>query len=76
MYCIVVYCRVVCVGGDGMFAELLNGIILMHNVRSGVDLHNEHSRLRQPELRIGVIPAGTHLSYFTTGILAYFILSA
>ena len=41
-----------------MFAELLNGMIVMHNDRLGVDIHSDHSRLRQPDLRIGVIPAG------------------
>lgn len=59
-----VYCclhRVVCVGGDGMFAELLNGILVMHNSRLGVDVHSANSRLRQPLLRIGIIPAGITL---------------
>lgn len=41
-----------------MFAELLNGLLFLHNKRAGVNVNDEHERLRQPHLRIGVIPAG------------------
>ena len=44
-----------------MFAELLNGMICLHNTRMGVDLDDERQRIHQPELRLGVIPAGTYL---------------
>lgn len=50
--------RVVCVGGDGIFAELLNGILRMHNTRVGVDLEDPTEVLCRPPMRIGVIPAG------------------
>jgi len=43
-----------------MFAELLNGVINLHNTRMRVDLDDCNSRLMQPPMRIGVIPAGVY----------------
>ena len=52
-----------------MFAEILNGILLQHNLKHGVNLDDETEILKRPNMRIGVIPAGRYwkptISYFT-----------
>lgn len=53
------YDGVICVGGDGMFAELLNGTILRTQVQSEVNYDSISSSLKQPNIAIGVIPAGS-----------------
>ncbi|XP_067944520.1 ceramide kinase-like [Watersipora subatra] len=64
------YDGIVCVGGDGMFAELLNGILWQYNSSLGIDLHDSTALLKRPDIRIGVIPAGSTdtVAYCTSGI--------
>lgn len=49
----------VCVGGDGMFAELLNGLLVRAQREADVDFNATESRLVQPQAPVGVIPAGS-----------------
>ena len=49
--------RVVCVGGDGMFTELLNGLLDRRQKEASVPQTADHNPL-SPDLRIGIIPAG------------------
>jgi ceramide kinase len=52
---------VVCVGGDGMFSELFNGLLLRsmdeHNERQHED--SSQFEVRAPKLRVGLIPGGS-----------------
>lgn len=60
----------VCVGGDGMFAELLNGMIIRRQKQIGVDYKSPQVTLSRPVIPIGVIPAGSTdaVSFGVTGI--------
>lgn len=53
------YDGVACVGGDGMFAELYNGILVRTQKEQGVDWRSPDSKLSQPTISVGVIPAGS-----------------
>ncbi|KAA0707147.1 Ceramide kinase [Triplophysa tibetana] len=50
---------VVCVGGDGMFSELLHGVIGRTQQEAGVSEHDPTVMLQPCDLRIGIIPAGS-----------------
>lgn len=49
---------VVCVGGDGMFSEVMHGLIGRMQKDSGIDQNNPKAPLVQCNIRIGIIPAG------------------
>ena len=49
------------VGGDGMFTELLHGILNRTLRENGVDHPTPDIALIQPTLRLGIIPAGTYI---------------
>ena len=51
---------IVCVGGDGMFTELLNGLIDRKMSDAGKNQTPSEQPIR-PDLRIGIIPAGRYL---------------
>ncbi|KAG8554691.1 hypothetical protein GDO81_003865 [Engystomops pustulosus] len=51
------YDGVVCVGGDGMFSELLHGLVKRTQSDSGVCEDKENAMLTPCSLRIGIIPA-------------------
>lgn len=51
-------CRIVCVGGDGMFSEVLHGLIGRTQRDAGVDQNQPRAALVPSPLRIGIIPAG------------------
>ncbi|KAG9477778.1 hypothetical protein GDO78_012997 [Eleutherodactylus coqui] len=53
------YDGVVCVGGDGMFSELLHGLVSRTQNDSGVCEDKEDAKLMPCNLRIGIIPAGS-----------------
>ena len=60
----------ICVGGDGMFAELLNGIIIRRQIQERVDYDSPEVKLSRPVIPVGVIPAGSTdaVSFGVTGI--------
>lgn len=49
---------VVCVGGDGMFSEVMHGLIGRTQKDAGIDQNNPKAPLAQCNMRIGIIPAG------------------
>lgn len=53
------YDGVVCVGGDGMFSEILNGLVTRTQSDNGVDENQPDAELVPCSLRIGIIPAGS-----------------
>ncbi|XP_061898980.1 ceramide kinase-like [Entelurus aequoreus] len=50
---------VVCVGGDGMFSEVVHGLIWRTQKDAGVDVDRPDQTLVGCSLRIGIIPAGS-----------------
>lgn len=50
--------RIVCVGGDGMFSEILHGLVTRIQTDNGVDQNQQDAKLLPCGLRIGIIPAG------------------
>uniref|UniRef100_A0A3Q1GNC9 Ceramide kinase n=1 Tax=Acanthochromis polyacanthus TaxID=80966 RepID=A0A3Q1GNC9_9TELE len=50
---------VVCVGGDGMFSEIIHGLIWRTQIDNGVDPNCPDETLSGCSLRIGIIPAGS-----------------
>lgn len=56
--CFLCCCRILSVGGDGMFAEIVHGLLTNVLKASGFDSPSLDSILPQPKWRIGVIPAG------------------
>ncbi|XP_072529369.1 ceramide kinase isoform X2 [Salminus brasiliensis] len=63
------YDGVVCVGGDGMFSEIMHGLISRTQCDSGVDQGRSDEALMPCGLRIGIIPAGSTdcICYATVG---------
>uniref|UniRef100_A0A8D3BB47 Ceramide kinase n=1 Tax=Scophthalmus maximus TaxID=52904 RepID=A0A8D3BB47_SCOMX len=53
------YDGVVCVGGDGMFSEILHGLVTRTQTDHGVDQSQPDAELVPCSLRIGIIPAGS-----------------
>lgn len=53
------YDGVACVGGDGMFAELYNGLLIRTQKEQSINWSSPDSKLSQPSVRVGVIPAGS-----------------
>ncbi|KAG9339066.1 hypothetical protein JZ751_024094 [Albula glossodonta] len=62
--------RVVCVGGDGMFSEIIHGLISRTQADCGVDQNCAEEKLVPCRVRIGIIPAGSTdcICYATVGI--------
>ena len=53
-----VYNSVVCVGGDGMFSEILHGLIGRTQQEAGLCENDPTVTLQPCPLHIGIIPAG------------------
>lgn len=53
------YDGVVCVGGDGMFSEIVHGLVTRTQGENKVDLNDSEAELMPCALRIGIIPAGS-----------------
>ncbi|XP_019947948.2 ceramide kinase isoform X2 [Paralichthys olivaceus] len=53
------YDGVVCVGGDGMFGEILHGLVTRTQTDHDVDQNQPDAELVPCSLRIGIIPAGS-----------------
>ncbi|XP_075064961.1 ceramide kinase isoform X1 [Mixophyes fleayi] len=64
------YDGIVCVGGDGMFSEVLHGLIGRIQKDSDVDHNTPKAPLPQCSIRIGIIPAGSTdcVCFATVGI--------
>ncbi|XP_069065381.1 ceramide kinase-like isoform X2 [Pleurodeles waltl] len=60
----------VCVGGDGMFSELMHGLIGRTQREAGVSEDDEETELQPSSIRIGIIPAGSTdcICFATVGI--------
>ncbi|GBO30748.1 Ceramide kinase, partial [Araneus ventricosus] len=50
---------IVCVGGDGMFSEVLNSVLLKAQKDKGVDSNDVYNTLTIPKIPLGIIPAGS-----------------
>ncbi|KAG8235194.1 hypothetical protein J437_LFUL014158, partial [Ladona fulva] len=50
---------VVCVGGDGTFSEVFNGLVLAAARSAGVDPNDPEIALPSPAIPLGVVPAGS-----------------
>ena len=60
-----IFTRVVAVGGDGLFSELLQGLLYRTRADCNLPLYEEHkpfSKELTPPLRIGLIPAGNQVT--------------
>ncbi|XP_018585282.2 ceramide kinase [Scleropages formosus] len=53
------YDGVVCVGGDGMFSEVIHGLIARTQRDAGLDQNCAEGKLAPCRLRVGIIPAGS-----------------
>ncbi|XP_072311148.1 ceramide kinase [Eucyclogobius newberryi] len=53
------YDGLVCVGGDGMFSEIVHGLVTRTQNDNKVDLDDPGAELVPTALRIGIIPAGS-----------------
>uniref|UniRef100_A0A8C5LAE8 Ceramide kinase n=1 Tax=Jaculus jaculus TaxID=51337 RepID=A0A8C5LAE8_JACJA len=65
------YDGIVCVGGDGMFCEVLHGLIERTQRDAGIDQNHPRAMLVPSALRIGIIPAGSTdcVCYSTVGTI-------
>lgn len=54
-----VYDAIVCVGGDGTFAEAFNGLVLKECRKNGVDVDDIGADIPKPQLPVGIVPAGS-----------------
>jgi ceramide kinase len=64
------YDGLVCVGGDGMFAELCHGLLLRTSYQTELNIDDPQVNLIRPNLKIGIIPAGSTdaVVFGTTGL--------
>ncbi|CAF0779218.1 unnamed protein product [Rotaria sordida] len=64
------YDGVICVGGDGMFSELCQGLLLRTSQEAQLNINDPQVNITQPKLRIGIIPAGSTdaIVFGTTGL--------
>jgi ceramide kinase len=64
------YDGLICIGGDGMFAELCHGLLLRTINETQRNINEPEVNLVQPHLRIGIIPAGSTdaIVFGTTGL--------
>ncbi|XP_053718428.1 ceramide kinase isoform X1 [Synchiropus splendidus] len=53
------YDGIVCVGGDGMFSEILHGLVTRTQKDHNIDLNQCDANFIPSSLRIGIIPAGS-----------------
>ncbi|XP_066527113.1 ceramide kinase family protein [Hoplias malabaricus] len=62
---------VICVGGDGMFSELLHGVIGRTQQEAGISEHDPTVMLQPCDLHIGIIPAGSTdcVCFATVGVI-------
>lgn len=65
----------VSVGGDGLFAEVVDGLVTRTMKEDGTDLITTDTCLLQPRWRIGIIPAGQSAFVLFDLRLVFIILS-
>ncbi|GFU44082.1 ceramide kinase [Nephila pilipes] len=53
------YDGIICVGGDGMFSEVLNSVLLKTQKDKGIDFNDIYNSLMIPRIPLGIIPAGS-----------------
>lgn len=54
------FCRIVAVGGDGIFNEIMEAVITKEQNGSVLSTSN----LRSPRVRLGIIPAGNQFCHY------------
>ncbi|PVD23491.1 hypothetical protein C0Q70_16763 [Pomacea canaliculata] len=50
---------VVIVGGDGLYMEVMHGVVLRKQQENGIDYNNPDASLTPPNIGFGIIPGGT-----------------
>ena len=63
------YDGVVSVGGDGMFAEVFNGVTIRAAREAGLDINDKAAQFVSPAVRVGFIPGGA--LYYTQHNVKY-----
>lgn len=60
---------IICVGGDGMFGEILNGVLIRTQQEYQVDFGSPECLPIKPKITLGIIPAGSTdaVVYATSG---------
>lgn len=53
------YDGIVCVGGDGMFTEVMNSVILSTQEANEIDVNLPDQQLIKPSIPLGIVPAGS-----------------
>ncbi|XP_042907783.1 ceramide kinase [Parasteatoda tepidariorum] len=53
------YDGILCVGGDGMFSEILNSVLLKTQKEKGIEMDDMYNPLVVPRIPLGIIPAGS-----------------
>lgn len=69
-FCLKQYDGIICVGGDGMFSEILNGLLIRTQKEAEINWNTIQGKLESPSIPIAVIPAGSTdaVVYGTTGV--------
>ncbi len=64
------YDGLICVGGDGMFAELCHGLLLRTSREAQLNIDDPKVNIIRPNIKIGIIPAGSTdaVVFGTTGL--------
>ena len=60
IFCNYLFYRLVCVGGDGMFSEVLNGLMTRTSQENNIQQSGNFEPVPS-NIRIGIIPAGNYL---------------
>ena len=60
--CTCYFDSVITVGGDGLFNEVINGLLLSTQQQSGVNMRRPQFSPVTPNIRVGVIPTGRNNS--------------
>nr|XP_046919718.1 ceramide kinase-like [Dermatophagoides farinae] len=53
------YDGIICIGGDGMFGEVLNGVLIRTQRENQINYGNIDAMLKKPALKLGIVPAGS-----------------
>ena len=51
---------IICVSGDGLYQELLEGYLKQLQKAHGVDIHDPRAKLVKPSIPFCLMPAGLH----------------